>query len=71
MTRAMDFHEELKLPAAAIAQIAQDTRNARTGQSGVRRSTCTYPPCCMQGDPSVHVVTYRGWEGSSRGRGVR
>ena len=35
MTRAMDFHEELKLPAAAIAQIAQDTRNARTGQSGV------------------------------------
>jgi hypothetical protein len=30
MTRAMDFHEELKLPAAATAQIAQDTRNART-----------------------------------------
>jgi hypothetical protein len=25
----MDFHEDLKLPAEAIAQIADDTRNAR------------------------------------------
>jgi hypothetical protein len=66
----MDFHEELRLPAATIAQIAQDTRNARTGQSGVRQIDL-YHPCRMQGDPSFHVVTYRGREGSSRGRGVR
>ena len=70
MTRVMDFHEELKLPAAAIAQIAQDTRNARTGQSGVRQIDL-YHPCCMQGDPSVHVVTYRGWEGLPAEGGAR
>jgi Nickel responsive protein SCO4226-like len=27
MPRFMDFHEDLKLPAEAIAQIAEDTRN--------------------------------------------
>jgi hypothetical protein len=29
MARFMDFHEKLKLPAEAIAQIADDARNAR------------------------------------------
>ncbi len=29
MARFMDFHQDLKLPAEAIAQIADDTRNAR------------------------------------------
>jgi hypothetical protein len=37
MARFMDFHDDLKLPAEAIAQIAEDTRNARTGQLGVRQ----------------------------------
>ena len=29
MPQFMDFHEDLKLPAEAIAQIAADTRNGR------------------------------------------
>jgi hypothetical protein len=37
MARFMDYHEDLKLPAEAIAQIADDTRNARTDQFGVRQ----------------------------------
>jgi hypothetical protein len=37
----MDFHEDLKLPAEAIAQIAADTRNARADQFGVRPSCTT------------------------------
>jgi hypothetical protein len=36
MARFMDFHEDLKLPAEAIAQIAEDTRNAQ-GRSVRRR----------------------------------
>jgi len=37
MPRYMDFHADLKLPAEAIAQIADDTRNARADQFGVRQ----------------------------------
>jgi hypothetical protein len=37
MARFMDFHADLKLPAEAIAQIADDTRNARADQFGVRQ----------------------------------
>ena len=37
MARFTDFHDDLKLPAAATAQIAEDTRDARTGQFGVRQ----------------------------------
>jgi hypothetical protein len=33
----MDFHENLKLPAEAIAQIAEDARAARPDQFGVRQ----------------------------------
>jgi hypothetical protein len=33
----MDFHPDLKLPAEAIAQIADDTRHARADQFGVRQ----------------------------------
>jgi hypothetical protein len=35
--RFMDFHEDLKLPAEAIAQIAEDTRNEKADQFGVRQ----------------------------------
>jgi Protein of unknown function (DUF4242) len=35
--RFMDFHPDLKLPAEAIAQIADDTRNKRADQFGVRQ----------------------------------
>jgi Nickel responsive protein SCO4226-like len=37
MARFMDFHEDLKLPAEAITQIAQDTRNGKADQFGVRQ----------------------------------
>jgi hypothetical protein len=37
MPRFMDFHEDLKLPAEAIAQITDDTRNERADEFGVRQ----------------------------------
>ena len=37
MPRFMDFHEDLKLPPEAIEQIADDTRNERADQFGVRQ----------------------------------
>lgn len=37
MARFMDFHDDLKLPEEAIAQIAEDTRNAKADQFGVRQ----------------------------------
>jgi Protein of unknown function (DUF4242) len=37
MALFMDFHENLKLPAQAIAQIAEDARAARADQFGVRQ----------------------------------
>jgi len=33
----MDFHPDLKLPEEAIAQIADDARQARSDQFGVRQ----------------------------------
>jgi hypothetical protein len=37
MPRSMDFHPDLKLPAEAIAQIADDARHARAARFGVRQ----------------------------------
>jgi hypothetical protein len=37
MPRFMDFHDNLELPRGAVGQIADDTRNARADQFGVRR----------------------------------
>jgi hypothetical protein len=37
MPRFMDFHQDLKLPAEAIAQIAEDTRNGTADEFGVRQ----------------------------------
>src|SRR5262249_56649092 len=37
MPRFMDYHGDLKLPAEAIAQIADDTRDAKADQFGVRQ----------------------------------
>jgi hypothetical protein len=33
----MDFHEDLKLPPEAIEQIAEDTRNEKADEFGVRQ----------------------------------
>ena len=35
MPRFMDFHQDLKLPAEAIEQIADDARHGRADQFGV------------------------------------
>ena len=37
MPRFIDFHDDLKLPAEAIEQIAQETRDGATDQFGVRQ----------------------------------
>jgi hypothetical protein len=39
MARFMDFHEDLKLPAEAIAQIADDTRPPRSAAAASRTVT--------------------------------
>jgi hypothetical protein len=44
MTRFMDFHEDLKLPAEVIAQIAEDTRNAKADRFGVRQIELYHNP---------------------------
>jgi hypothetical protein len=40
----MDFHENLKLPGEAIAQIADDTRNERADEFGVRQVELYHNP---------------------------
>ena len=54
MARFMDFHENLKLPAEAIARIAEDTRNARADRFGVRQIELYHNPdgkvyCLLEG----------------------
>jgi hypothetical protein len=54
MARFMDFHQDLKLPAEAIAQIAEDARNATADRFGVRQIELYHNPdgqvyCLLQG----------------------
>jgi hypothetical protein len=42
MARFMDFHEDLQLPAEAIGQIAEDTRNEKVDEFGVRQVELYY-----------------------------
>ena len=54
MARFMDFHEDLKLPAEAIAQIAEDARSARADRFGVRQVELYHNPdgkvyCLLEG----------------------
>ena len=44
MPRFMDFHEDLKLPGEAIAQIADDTRHERADEFGVRQVELYHSP---------------------------
>ncbi len=37
MPRFMDFHDDLKLPGAAIEQITQDTKEGKADEFGVRQ----------------------------------
>jgi len=54
MALFMDLHQDLKLPAEAIAQAAADTRNARADQFGVRQVELYHNPdgkvyCLLEG----------------------
>jgi Protein of unknown function (DUF4242) len=54
MARFMDFHEDLKLPAEAVAQIAEDARNATADPFGVRQIELYHNPdgkvyCLLEG----------------------
>ena len=54
MARFMDFHEDLKLPAEALAQIAEDARHARADRFGVRQVELYHNPdgkvyCLLEG----------------------
>jgi hypothetical protein len=54
MARFMDYHEDLKLPADAIEQIADDARNERADQFGVRQIELYHNPdgkvyCLLEG----------------------
>ena len=44
MALFMDYHQDLKLPAGAIAQIAEDTRAQRADQFGVRQVELYHNP---------------------------
>jgi Protein of unknown function (DUF4242) len=44
MAGFLDFHEDLKLPAEALAQIAEDARHARADRFGVRQVELYHNP---------------------------
>jgi hypothetical protein len=54
MALFMDFHDDLKLPDEAIAQIAADTRDGKADQFGVRQVELYHNPegqvyCLLEG----------------------
>ena len=54
MALFMDYHEDLRLPAEAIAQIAEDARHARADRFGVRQVELYHNPdgtvyCLLEG----------------------
>ncbi len=67
MPRFMDYHENLHLPAEAIAQIAEDARNARADEFGVRQIELYHNPdgtviACLTGlMRGLSAVTMRPW----------
>jgi hypothetical protein len=44
MALFMDYHEDLKLPAEALAQIAEDASHARADRFGVRQVELYHNP---------------------------
>ena len=60
MARFMDYHDDLKLPAQAIAQIAEDTRNHKADQFGVRQIELYHNPqgkvyCLLEGPDEAAI----------------
>jgi hypothetical protein len=60
MPQFMDFHDDLKLPDAAIQQITQDTKNAKTDEFGVRQVELFHNPegkvYCLLEAPDADAV---------------
>ena len=60
MARFMDFHENLKLPAEAIEQIADDARNAKADEFGVRQIELYHNPdgkvYCLLDGPDEEAI---------------
>lgn len=60
MPKFMDFHDDLALPAEAIAQIADDTRHARADQFGVRQLELFHNPngkvYCLLDGPDADAI---------------
>jgi hypothetical protein len=58
----MDFHEDLKLPAEAIAQIAQDARDGTADQFGVRQIELYHDPqgkvYCLLDGPGEEAIRH-------------
>jgi len=60
MPRFMDYHDNLKLPGEAIAQIADDTRHGRADEFGVRQVELFHNPAgqvyCLLDGPDEDAV---------------
>ena len=72
MARFMDIHEDLMLPAEAIAQIAEDTRNAKADQFGVRQIELYHNPdgkayCLLEGPDEEAIRRHHAAPGVSCG----
>jgi len=68
----MDYHENLHLPAEAIAQIAEDARNARADEFGVRQIELYHNPdgtvyCLLDGPDEGAVRRHHAALGVSCG----
>jgi hypothetical protein len=73
MPQFMDFHEDLKLTPEAIAQIADDTRNGRTDQFGVRQVELYHNPdgkvyCLLEGPDEEAIRQHHAALGVSCGQ---
>jgi hypothetical protein len=60
MAQFMDFHDDLKLPTEAIAQIAEGARNGRADQFGVRQIELYHNPegkvyCLLDGPDEAAI----------------
>lgn len=60
MPKFMDFHDDLKLPQAAIDQITNDTRDGKSDQFGVRQIELYHNPdgkvYCLLEAPDADAV---------------
>ncbi len=60
MPQFMDFHADLKLPDEAIQQIAQDTKNEKADEFGVRQVELFHNPegnvYCLLEAPDAEAV---------------